>query len=84
MRTFPRHQIATVTRPDNRLFGVSWLDVIRASTFAAEVVSSQADAPKYTIPVVGGHSGATILPLLSQSEPKIVRVDKIRDSAIER
>ena len=29
------------------------------------------DAPKYSIPVVGGHSGATIVPLLSQSEPKI-------------
>lgn len=36
------------------------------------MIGNAADAPKYTIPVVGGHSGATILPLLSQSQPKIV------------
>lgn len=54
-----------------KLFGVSHLDVVRASTFVAEVLNKQADASKYSIPVVGGHSGATILPLLSQAEPKI-------------
>ncbi|KAL7425076.1 hypothetical protein Q5752_000764 [Cryptotrichosporon argae] len=54
-----------------RLFGVTTLDIVRASTFVATVVGKPQDAPKYTIPVVGGHSGATILPLLSQSEPKI-------------
>ncbi|ORY34754.1 L-malate dehydrogenase [Naematelia encephala] len=54
-----------------KLFGVSHLDIVRAATFAATVVSSPADAPKYSIPVVGGHSGATIVPLLSQSNPKI-------------
>lgn len=55
-----------------RLFGVTHLDIVRASTFVATVVGKAEDAPKYTIPVVGGHSGATIVPLLSQSEPKIV------------
>ncbi|KAK1923599.1 putative L-malate dehydrogenase [Papiliotrema laurentii] len=54
-----------------RLLGVSHLDIVRASTFVATVIGNAADAPKYTIPVVGGHSGATILPLLSQSQPKI-------------
>lgn len=54
------------------LFGVSHLDVVRASTFVAQVLGKPQEAPKYTIPVIGGHSGATILPLLSQCEPKIV------------
>lgn len=48
------------------------LDIVRASTFVATVVGKAEDAPKYTIPVIGGHAGATILPLLTQSEPKIV------------
>lgn len=54
-----------------KLLGVTTLDIVRASTFVASVVGQPQDAPKYTIPVVGGHSGATILPLLTQSEPKI-------------
>lgn len=55
-----------------RLFGVSHLDVVRASTFVASVVGKPKDAAKYSVPVVGGHSGATILPLLSQAKPSIV------------
>lgn len=57
-----------------RLFGVSHLDVVRASTFVASVVGKPKDAAKYSVPVVGGHSGATILPLLSQAKPSIVRL----------
>ncbi|KAK8849660.1 malate dehydrogenase, NAD-dependent [Kwoniella newhampshirensis] len=47
------------------------LDVVRASTFVATALGKPQDAPKYSVPVVGGHSGATILPLLSQSKPAI-------------
>ncbi|MCO4321521.1 malate dehydrogenase [Aliidiomarina quisquiliarum] len=48
----------------NRLFGVTTLDVIRAETFVAELKGlSPTDV---TVPVIGGHSGTTILPLLSQ------------------
>ncbi|ORX37735.1 putative L-malate dehydrogenase [Kockovaella imperatae] len=54
-----------------RLLGVSHLDIVRASTFVASVVGKPADAAKYVVPVLGGHSGATILPLLSQSQPSI-------------
>ncbi|WOO83810.1 Malate dehydrogenase, cytoplasmic [Vanrija pseudolonga] len=54
-----------------RLFGVTTLDVVRAATFVSSVVGKPLDAPKYNVPVVGGHSGATILPLLTQSEPQI-------------
>jgi malate dehydrogenase len=57
---------------DVRLFGVTHLDIVRASTFVATVVGKAEDASKYSIPVIGGHAGATILPLLTQSEPKIV------------
>lgn len=53
-----------------KLFGVTTLDVVRAQTFTAQVVGDKNPA-KYTIPVVGGHSGETIVPLISLSEPKV-------------
>ena len=48
-----------------RLFGVTTLDVIRSSTFVAEVFNK--DPIDVKVSVIGGHSGITILPLLSQS-----------------
>ena len=48
-----------------RLFGITTLDVIRSSTFVAEVFNE--DPMEVKVPVIGGHSGITILPLLSQS-----------------
>ncbi|KAK3826149.1 MAG: malate dehydrogenase [Benniella sp.] len=48
-----------------RLFGVTTLDVVRASRFVAEVKNVKTEDAKIT--VVGGHSGVTIVPLLSQS-----------------
>ncbi|KAG8952343.1 hypothetical protein FRC04_004771 [Tulasnella sp. 424] len=54
-----------------RLFGVTTLDVVRASTFVAEVLDDLSLAPTVTVPVVGGHSGVTILPLLSQADPPL-------------
>ncbi|QRV85384.1 malate dehydrogenase [Ceratobasidium sp. AG-Ba] len=54
-----------------RLFGVTTLDVVRASTFAATVAGDASKAPSYTVPVVGGHSGVTIIPLLSQAKPAL-------------
>ena len=50
----------------NKLFGVTTLDVIRAETFVAEL--KELDVAKTHVPVIGGHSGTTILPLLSQVE----------------
>lgn len=48
-----------------RLFGVTTLDIIRSNTFVAEAKGlNPADV---NVPVIGGHSGVTILPLLSQS-----------------
>lgn len=48
----------------NKLFGVTTLDIIRSNTFVAELKSK--NPAELNIPVVGGHSGVTILPLLSQ------------------
>ncbi|KAL5478896.1 hypothetical protein ACEPAI_2173 [Sanghuangporus weigelae] len=50
-----------------RIFGVTTLDVVRASTFVAEKIGDLSVAPAVSVPVVGGHSGVTIVPLLSQS-----------------
>ncbi|KAJ3794070.1 NAD-malate dehydrogenase [Lentinula aff. detonsa] len=47
-----------------RLFGVTTLDVVRASRFLASV--SGTTPSECDVPVVGGHSGPTIVPLLSQ------------------
>ena len=50
----------------NKLFGVTTLDVIRAETFVADLKGL--DVAGVHVPVIGGHSGTTILPLLSQVE----------------
>ncbi|KAJ3102945.1 malate DEHYDROGENASE, NAD-dependent [Phlyctochytrium planicorne] len=46
-----------------RLFGVTTLDIVRACTFVGSLKGL--DSAKLTIPVVGGHSGVTIVPILS-------------------
>jgi malate dehydrogenase len=48
----------------NKLFGVTTLDVIRSETFVADLKGK--DPLSVRVPVIGGHSGVTILPLLSQ------------------
>jgi len=52
-----------------RLFGVSTLDVCRANTFIGE--AKGLDPTKVNVPVVGGHSGVTIIPLISQCTPSV-------------
>jgi len=47
-----------------RLFGVTTLDVVRASTFVSGLTGK--DPKDVNVTVVGGHSGVTIVPLLSQ------------------
>ena len=46
-----------------KLFGVTTLDVIRSNTFVAERAGKSTD--EVNVDVIGGHSGVTILPLLS-------------------
>ena len=45
------------------MFGVTTLDVIRSITFVAQTAGKSVDEVK--VDVIGGHSGVTILPLLS-------------------
>jgi len=47
-----------------KVIGVTQLDVVRANTFAAEHMGK--DPSQVNVPVIGGHAGITILPLLSQ------------------
>jgi malate dehydrogenase len=51
----------------NRIFGVTTLDVVRANTFVAELKGLNVD--NVSVPVIGGHAGITILPILSQVTP---------------
>ncbi|PYH37572.1 malate dehydrogenase [Aspergillus neoniger CBS 115656] len=65
-----------------RLFGVTTLDVVRASTFAAHATNT--DPKAYKVPVIGGHSGATILPLYSQAQPPVTLDEETLAAIINR
>merc|ERR1711870_74615 len=58
------------------------LDVCRAKTFVANAKGN--DVLKTTVPVIGGHAGTTIVPLLSQAEPKVSFSDEERDALTYR
>ena len=51
-----------------KIFGVTTLDIVRSNTFVAE--AKGLDINDVDVPVIGGHAGITILPLLSQTYPK--------------
>ncbi|KAJ1727728.1 hypothetical protein LPJ61_004424 [Coemansia biformis] len=53
-----------------RLFGVTTLDVVRASRFVRDLRPG-VDAAALRVPVIGGHSGTTIVPLLSLASTPI-------------
>ncbi|XP_033213049.1 malate dehydrogenase, mitochondrial [Belonocnema kinseyi] len=53
----------------NRIFGVTTLDIVRANTFIGE--AKGLDPQKLVLPVIGGHSGITIIPLISQCKPSV-------------
>ncbi|KAL2611860.1 hypothetical protein R1flu_023552 [Riccia fluitans] len=52
-----------------KLFGVTTLDVVRANTFVAEKKNLR--LIDVDVPVIGGHAGITILPLLSKARPSV-------------
>ncbi|PSC72606.1 Malate glyoxysomal [Micractinium conductrix] len=52
-----------------RLFGVTSLDVVRAETFVAQALG--VDPAGVHVPVIGGHAGITILPVLSAATPPL-------------
>lgn len=66
-----------------KLFGVTTLDVVRAETFIQDITGEK-DPSKTNIPVIGGHSGETIVPLFSQAKPAVkVPEDKL-DALVHR
>ena len=53
----------------NKIFGVTTLDIVRANAFIAALKGL--DPADVDCPVVGGHAGATIIPLISQCSPPV-------------
>ncbi len=60
----------------HRLFGISVLDVLRAETFIADELGISRE--RILVPVIGGHSGNTILPLIS----KVIGHEQIAEDRI--
>jgi NAD-dependent malate dehydrogenase len=50
----------------NNLFGVTTLDLCRAEVFVAQTQGWDISETQNKVPVIGGHAGVTIQPLLSQ------------------
>ncbi|KAK7750966.1 hypothetical protein SLS62_007099 [Diatrype stigma] len=65
-----------------KLFGVTTLDIVRAETFVAEIAGKKTGS-ELTVPVVGGHSGETILPLFSKVDGVTIPDDKY-DALVNR
>ncbi|KAJ2162540.1 hypothetical protein GGF46_000543 [Coemansia sp. RSA 552] len=67
----------------HRLFGVTTLDTVRASRFVRDIRPAT-DSTALRIPVVGGHSGNTIVPLLSLATPPIELTQKETEDLVYR
>jgi len=65
-----------------KVLGVTTLDVVRARTFIGAV--KNLDPSKISVPVIGGHAGGTILPLLSQVKPALSFTDDEREKLTRR
>ncbi|XP_063980241.1 malate dehydrogenase, mitochondrial [Diachasmimorpha longicaudata] len=66
----------------NRIFGVTTLDIVRSNAFIGEAKSI--DPQKVSVPVIGGHSGITIIPLISQAKPSVSFPDDKLKALTER
>ena len=53
----------------NRMFGVITLDIVQANTFVGE--AKLLDPQNVNVPVIGGHSRITIIPVISQAIPSV-------------
>jgi malate dehydrogenase len=67
------------TYDPRKIFGVTTLDVVRAQAFLAEATGTPVADMK--VPVIGGHAGASILPVLSQCTPPVKHL--LTDEQIE-
>jgi len=50
-----------------KLYGITTLDLLRARTFVSANQKAKGNPKPVSVPVIGGHAGITILPLLSQA-----------------
>ena len=66
-----------------RLFGVTTLDIVRAETFVAGLTGEK-QPQNLTVPVIGGHSGETIVPLFSKIQPSSSIPDDKYDALVNR
>jgi len=57
------------------IFGVTTLDIVRANAFIAEL--KHLDPTSVECPVIGGHAGVTIIPVISQCKPSVQFSDDI-------
>merc|ERR1740121_3442665 len=64
-----------------KIVGITTLDVVRANKFSAKIVG--ANPRDVEVPVVGGHAGVTILPLLSQ-DPNSAKVPADKVEALDK
>jgi malate dehydrogenase len=65
-----------------RIIGVTTLDIVRANAFIAQ--AKGLDVNYVSCPVVGGHSGITIVPLISQCTPPVTFPQEERSALMER
>ncbi|PNG99567.1 Malate dehydrogenase, chloroplastic, partial [Tetrabaena socialis] len=65
-----------------KLIGVTSLDVVRANTFVSE--AKGIDMKDVDVPVIGGHAGATILPLLSQTTPPVTFTEEEKKAMADK
>lgn len=66
-----------------KLFGVTTLDIVRAETFVAEIAGKKTGS-ELNIPVIGGHSGETIVPIFSKANPSVTIPDDKYDALVNR
>jgi len=57
------------------IFGVTTLDIVRANAFIAEL--KHLDPTSVECPVIGGHAGVTIIPVISQCKPSVQFSDDV-------
>jgi len=53
----------------SKLFGVTTLDLVRSNAFIAEAAGTDVNTTR--VPVIGGHAGITIIPVMSQATPAV-------------
>lgn len=67
---------------ERRIFGITTLDSVRASTFIAE--AKDLAVQSVSLPIIGGHSGVTIVPLISQCTPPVSFPQDVREKLTVR